>query len=207
MVCVDTELGEADQPGLVRGGPLRVFSGAKEVVLSSDVDLHSLCDGSQIRFSLTADEEMDSLQGQGYWDGQLGELDVRVLATFCFSADRCFRNWEDVVLDPFACNYEDHPVTRRRRSDITAVEPAALHHELAARLTHLRWSADFAMEEHWHSSDAVYQHFQRLIRIWYTDGTCDHLNFGGVAAMEELARRIRIYVDVLSDSGNVIWSD
>ena len=29
----------------------------------------------------------------------------------------------------FTCNYEDHPVTRRDESDITAIELAALHHE------------------------------------------------------------------------------
>ena len=35
----------------------------------------------------------------------------------------------------------------------------------------LRWFADLAMEEPWRSSDAFYQHFQGLIRIWCTDGT------------------------------------
>ena len=37
----------------------------------------------------------------------------------------------ELVLDSFARNCEDHPVTRRDESDITAVELAALHHELA----------------------------------------------------------------------------
>ena len=80
-----------------------------------------------------------------------------MLALLCSSGDRCFRDWEDVVLDPFACNCEGHPDTLRRESDITAVELAALHHELA--VDPVRWFADFAMKEHWHSSDAVNQHF------------------------------------------------
>ena len=106
------------------------------------------------------------------------------------------RRWEDVVLNSSACNYEDHPVTRRDESDITAVELAALHHELA--VDPLRWFADFAMEKPLHSSDTVYQHFQELLRIWYTSGAYDPVNFGGVAAMEELA---------IIDPDNVSWAD
>ena len=45
----------------------------------------------------------------------------------------------------------------------------------------------FAMGKHWHSSDAVYLQLQRLIQIWCTAGTYDHLNLGGVAAVEEVA--------------------
>ena len=60
-----------------------------------------------------------------------GELDAQVLAPLYSSADRRFRKWEDVVSDSVACNYKDHPVTCRDESDITAVELAALHHELA----------------------------------------------------------------------------
>ena len=67
----------------------------------------------------------------GEHDGQEGELDARVLAPLHSSADRRFRQWEDVVLDSFACNYKDHPVMRRDECDVTAVELAALHHELA----------------------------------------------------------------------------
>ena len=33
--------------------------------------------------------------------------------------DRRFRKWEKVVLDSFACNCEDHLVTRRDGSDTT----------------------------------------------------------------------------------------
>ena len=188
--------------------------------------LHSLGDGSRVRFQFIADEEMVSLQewlvharellsrtdrgsyprnhwsvpfgdtlqpiavdpdltrNQGDWDGQEFEFDARVLAALFSSADRSFRKWEDVVLDSFACNYEDYLVTHQGESDIIAVELAALHHELA--VDPLRWFADFAGERHWHSSDAVYQHFQDLIRIWYTDGTYDQLI--GVATMEELDR-------------------
>ena len=54
----------------------------------------------------------------GDHDGQEGELDARVLAPLYSSAGRRFRKWEDVVLDSFVCNYEDHPVTRRDESDI-----------------------------------------------------------------------------------------
>ena len=116
--------------------------------------------------------------------GQEGELDARVLASLYSSADRRFRKWEDNVLDSFACNYEDHLVTCRVESDITA-----LHHQLA--VDPLCWFADFAMEKHWHSSDAGYQQLQELNRIRYTDGTYIHMNLGVVAAMEELARQIQ----------------
>ena len=71
-------------------------------------------------------------------DGQEGELDARALAS-----ESGRRN---VDLDSFACNYQDHPVTRRDESDITAVELAPLHHELAVDL--LRWFVDFATEKH-----------------------------------------------------------
>ena len=62
-----------------------------------------------------------------------------------------------------------HPVTRRDESDITAVELAALHRKLA--VDPLRWFADFAMEKHWHSSDATTnQQLQGpdsdLVRCW-----------------------------------------
>ena len=49
-----------------------------------------------------------------------------------------------------ACNYEDHIVTRRNESDITAVELAALLHEIT--VDPLLWFADFAMVGHWRSS-------------------------------------------------------
>ena len=128
-----------------------------------------------------------------------------MLAPLYSSADRRFRKWEDIVLYSFACNCEDHPVTRRDESDITAVVLAALHHELA--VDPLRLFADFAMEKHWHSSDAVNQQIQGLIRIWYTAGTYEQLNSGGLAAMEELARQIQSYVDAYSDPDNVSWAD
>ena len=67
-------------------------------------------------------------------------------------------------------------------SDITEVKLAALHHELVVEPP--RRFADFAMEKRWHSSDAVHQQLQGLIQIWYTAGTYDPLNLGGVAAME-----------------------
>ena len=80
---------------------------------------------------------------QGDHDGHEGELDARVLAPLYSSADRRFRKWVDVVWDSFACNHEDHPVTHRDESDITAVELAALHHELA--VDPLRWFVGFAV--------------------------------------------------------------
>ena len=140
----------------------------------------------------------------GEHDGQEGELDARVLAPLYSSADRRFRKCEDVVLESFACNYEDHPVRRGVESDITAVELAALHHELA--VDPLRWFAVFAMEKHWQTSDDVYQQLQALIQIWNIAGTHDQLNLGGVAAMEELARQIQSYVDANSDPDNVSWA-
>ena len=88
-------------------------------------------------------------------NGQDGELDARVLAIVYSSADRRFRKWTEVVLHSFVCNYADYPVTRRDKSDISTVKWAALLHELAEDL--LRWFSDFAVEKHWHSSDAVYQ--------------------------------------------------
>ena len=62
---------------------------------------------------------------------------------------------EDVSLDSFACNFDDHPVTRRDEGNITAVDLAAVHHELA--VDPLLRFVDFAMEKHWRSSDAVHQ--------------------------------------------------
>ena len=124
-------------------------------------------------------------------------------APVCMSADRRLRKSEDVVLDSCTRNHEDHPVTRRDESDITAVELAALHRELA--VDPLRWISDFAAEKHWHSSDAVYQQLQRLIQMWSTYGTYDQLNLGGVAAMEELTRQIQSYVDAFSDPDNTSW--
>ena len=91
---------------------------------------------------------------QGDWERSRGRAWCRVLALLYSSADRCFCKWEDVVLESFACNCEDHLVALRRESDITAVELAALHHKLT--FDPLRWIAGFAMEEHWRSSDAFF---------------------------------------------------
>ena len=41
----------------------------------------------------------------------------------------------------------------------------------------------------------MYQQLQGLIQMWYIAGTYDQLNLGGVAAMEELARQIKSFVD------------
>ena len=86
----------------------------------------------------------------------------------------------------------DHPVTRRDESDITAVELAALHRELA--VDPLRWFSAFATDEHWYYSDAVYQQLQGGIQIWCT-------------GIQELARQIQSYVDANNDPDNVSWSD
>ena len=103
--------------------------------------------------SHTTAGDPDLTEEQCDWDGQECELDARVLAPLYSSAGRRFRGWENVALDSFACIYEDHPVTGRDESDITAVELAALHDELA--VDPLCWFADFSVEKHWHSSDAV----------------------------------------------------
>ena len=100
---------------------------------------------------IAADPELT--KDQDDWDGQEGGLDARVLAALYSSADRCFRKWEEVVLDSFACNYEDHPVTHRGESDINALELAVLHDDLA--VDPRRWFADFAMDY-----ALVYQHLQ-----------------------------------------------
>ena len=84
-------------------------------------------------------------------------------------------------MDSFACNSEHHLVTHLGESDITEVELAALHYELAVEP--LRWFADFAMDKLWLSWGAVCLHFQELIRTWYTDGTYDQLNLGGVSML------------------------
>ena len=90
-------------------------------------------------------------------------------------------------------------------SNTTAVALDALHFVLS--VDSLLWCADFAVGKHWHSSDAVDQQVQGMIQICYTVCTCDQLNLGGVAAVEELARQIRIYVVVCGDPGNMSWSD
>ena len=86
------------------------------------------------------------------------ELDARILEAMCLSADHRFPKLESVVLESFACHCENHPVTRRDDSDITALELAAVHHELA--VDQLRWFAGFSAEKHWHSSDAEHQQLQ-----------------------------------------------
>ena len=75
--------------------------------------------GASSVFACTSEE-------QGDRDGEEGELDAQVLALLYSSPYRHFRKWEDVVLDSFAFNYEDHPITRRNESDITQVELTAL---------------------------------------------------------------------------------
>ena len=57
----------------------------------------------------------------GDHDCHEGELDARVLAPLYSSADRRFRNWEDVVWGSFACNFQDHPVTLSLRLATTLV--------------------------------------------------------------------------------------
>ena len=92
------------------------------------------------------------------WPGQDspdGELHARAIALLYSSADCRFRKWEDVVLDSLACHYEDHPVKRRNESDITAVELAALHHELA--VDPLCSFSDLAADMHRYFSDATHQ--------------------------------------------------
>ena len=121
------------------------------------------------------------------------------------SADPRFRRWEDVVWDSFACNYEDHPVTRRDESDITAVELTALVRELA--VDPLRWFDDFVMEKTLAffgcRIPAVARADANLVHRWLDD----QLNLGGVAALEELARQIQSYVHACSDPDNVSWAD
>ena len=60
----------------------------------------------------------------------------------------------------------DHPATRRH--DVTSVELAASHHEVA--VDPLRWFADFAMGKHWHSVGCLIQTVARaapdLIHRW-----------------------------------------
>ena len=72
-----------------------------------------------------------------------------------------------MVLDSVACDCEDRLVALQLESDITAVELAALHHDLA--VVPLRWFAAFTMKEHWHSSDAVFHYLLWLIQIWYSE--------------------------------------
>ena len=71
--------------------------------------------------SLDSLGDPESTEEHGDHDGHEGELDARVLPPLYSSADRRFREWEDVVWDSFAGNYEDHPVTRRDESDIIAL--------------------------------------------------------------------------------------
>ena len=56
------------------------------------------------------------------------------------------------------------------------VELAAVHHELA--VDSLLCFADFAMDKHWRSTDAVHLQLQGLIEIWCICGTDDQLNLG-----------------------------
>ena len=56
-------IGEAVHPGPAMEAPVRAFAVAEDVVLLCDMDLHSLGDGSRVRFPLTADEEVGLLAG------------------------------------------------------------------------------------------------------------------------------------------------
>ena len=85
---------------------------------------------------------------------------------------------------------------RRGVGNTTAVELGALHFVLS--VDSLLWCADFAVD--WHSSDAFHLKVPGMIQICYTASTY-------VAAMEELARQIRIFVVVCSDPGKMSWSD
>ena len=87
---------------------------------------------------------------------------------------------------------------RRGVSNTTPVGLGALHFVLS--VDSLLWCPNFAVQKHWHSSDAFYLKVQGMIQICYTASTY-------VAAMEELARQIRIYVVVCSDPGKMSWSD
>ena len=96
---------------------------------------------------------------------------------------------EVVSLHAFPCNFNDHPVTRRDESNVTAVEVAVVHHEL--EVDSLLWFVDFAGENHCGSADAVHQQLQGLIQIWYENGSDDQLNLAGLAATKALARQIQ----------------
>ena len=128
-------------------------------------------------------------------DDQECELDARVLAPLFVSVSGRTLFW----IRSLATTRIIPSSVEMRESDIAAVELAALRHELA--VDPLRWFADFAMEKHWHSSDSAYQQLQGLIKIWYTAGTFDQFNLGGVAAVEELARQVQSCVDAHSDLG------
>ena len=139
-----------------------VFAIENDVFLV-DMGVHSRTDGSRVRISQVADDEIVSwhwrrfhayevfsrternsdarghlsvphenclhrtagdpelTEQHGDDEGHEGELDARKLAPVCSSAGR-LRKWEDVVWESFACNYEDHLVTRRDGSDTIAFD-------------------------------------------------------------------------------------
>ena len=117
-----------------------VFVTENDVFLG-DMGVHSRTDGSRVR-RLHAYEAVSRSErkpdARSHWsvsiDGKehttaecpekgedLASTTVRKVSLMlehwrhCASADRRFRQWEDVVLDSFECNYEDHPVTSMRR--------------------------------------------------------------------------------------------
>ena len=71
----------------------------------------------------------------------------------------------------------------------------------------LLWFANFAMEKYWRSSGAARRQLWELIQVLSSDGTCDQLDLGGVAAFRELARKIQSYVGAYSDPDHVSSSD
>ena len=78
---------------------------------------------------------------------------------------------------------------RGDESNITAVELAVVHHELA--VDSLLQFVDSAMEKHWLLADAVHQQLQGLIQIWYICGANDQLNLGGLAALRSSREKSR----------------
>ena len=160
----DSALPVSSQSATPAPSSARVFNVDEEDVFLDDMGVHSRGGVSRVRVPHLADDELVS------WCGR------RVRACELFS--RCelnsgvrgrqsilFENGsqptagdpeltEDVALDSFACNSEDHLVTHRGESDTTAVKLAVVHHEFA--VDPLRRFFVFAMDNHWHSSNAVY---------------------------------------------------
>ena len=72
-------------------------------------------------------------------------------------------------MDSFTCNFDHHFVTRRDESNISAVELAVVHHELA--VDSLLRFVDFAMENYWRPSGAVHAAVAgsdpNLVHLWH----------------------------------------
>ena len=129
--------------------------------------------------------------------GKTGWPDVaRIFEAWYDERDLRNRSWEQVVGSSFACPFEDHPDCKFDHSDISVVE----------RLSS-RFEKEFVKEKELEPGDKVYGELCLWVRACELAGCYDHLNLGGNACLEHVARVIQSFVDALRVFASVDWSN